>query len=172
MKVNYKELTTLMAESQNGKEDSYTKLLIQISLIIDHILSKKINSSDEKDEILQEILTSVHHLRHTYLPNYPFFPWMHGILTNVLSRYYKRIIKTDINKYDGNMQTIFKTCTKISSVNVVQKFNPREQFILTHLKDQKPLKQVFEDMNTKELNFKVTVYRLQSKMREVCKNET
>lgn len=85
------DLSKLMLEAQKGKEGSYSELLLQTSIIIDSFLLKKINSSEERDELINTILSSCHNNRHTYTSNISYHAWLFSIAKIHIKKYYKSI---------------------------------------------------------------------------------
>ena len=92
------DLSKLMLESQKGIEGSYSELLLHTSMILDAFLIKKIKSSDERDDLINTILSSCHNNRHTYTPNISYHAWLFSIAKIHVKMYYKNIgkIQTEI----------------------------------------------------------------------------
>lgn len=69
----------LMAHAQAGEQDAYKRLLQEIAPYV-HSLAKKChrNPSDVEDSV-QDVLLTVHAVRHTYDPTRPFGPWLVAI---------------------------------------------------------------------------------------------
>lgn len=65
-----------MAAAQDGDRTAYQNLLQAVLPLIRTIVSKKIQDPDKAEDILQEVLISVHKNRHTYDPELPIKPWL------------------------------------------------------------------------------------------------
>ena len=65
-----------MAAAQDGDGAAYQNLLQAVLPLIRAIVSKKIQDPDKTEDIVQEVLMSVHKNRHTYDPELPFKPWL------------------------------------------------------------------------------------------------
>ena len=65
-----------MAAAQDGDGAAYQNLLQAVLPLIRAIISKKIQDPDKTEDIVQEVLMSVHKNRHTYDPELPFKPWL------------------------------------------------------------------------------------------------
>ncbi|MEG3617187.1 sigma-70 family RNA polymerase sigma factor [Magnetovibrio sp. PR-2] len=65
-----------MAAAQDGDGVAYQNLLQAVLPLIRAIVSKKIQDPDKTEDIVQEVLMSVHKNRHTYDPSLPFKPWL------------------------------------------------------------------------------------------------
>ena len=72
-------LEELMKRSLTGDQRAYTVLLQATSRLLRPFLAKRLNIANEVDDLLQEILISVHKARHTYDGNRPYKPWVYAI---------------------------------------------------------------------------------------------
>lgn len=72
-------LEVLMRKSLSGDQRAYAELLQQTSCMLRPFLSKRLNFTSEVDDVLQEILISIHKARHTYNGNRPYKPWAYAI---------------------------------------------------------------------------------------------
>ncbi|MCR4302824.1 MAG: sigma-70 family RNA polymerase sigma factor [Gallionella sp.] len=79
MTVNTDNLAELMKQSQAGDQRAYTALLQETSRLLRPYLTKRLSLASEVDDLLQEILISIHKARHTYDGNRPYKPWMYAI---------------------------------------------------------------------------------------------
>lgn len=69
----------LMVSAQAGNREAYTQLLQAIVPVIRAIVRKRIGDNALVDDVIQDVLLSVHRMRHTYDPAYPFLPWLMAI---------------------------------------------------------------------------------------------
>ena len=79
-----KELTALMRRAQAGSEDAYSRLLQELFPLVRKLIRRQManaTSSDHED-LLQEVMLSVHAARATYDPTRPFIPWLKAIVIN------------------------------------------------------------------------------------------
>lgn len=65
-----------MALAQDGDGEAYRLLLAAIAPRLRAIVGKRVNDPDRAEDVVQEILLSIHKHRHTYDPSRPFGPWM------------------------------------------------------------------------------------------------
>ncbi len=77
----------LMAEAQDGNQSSYRQLLTEIAPFIKRILVKSLSRPDQADDIVQEVLLSVHKAMNTYDPERAFMPWLMAIVSYRRSDY-------------------------------------------------------------------------------------
>jgi RNA polymerase sigma-70 factor, ECF subfamily len=73
------KLAALMRRSLNGDPQSYAQLLKETAVLLRPYLAKRLYAGNEVDDVLQEILISVHKARHTYDGERPYKPWVYAI---------------------------------------------------------------------------------------------
>jgi len=69
----------LMASAQDGDRAAYERLLREVVAFIEALVSREQRSNDRVDEVVQDVLLTVHRIRHTYDPSRPFKPWLSAI---------------------------------------------------------------------------------------------
>ncbi len=79
MKEKAANLETLMRLALAGDKRAYTELLQETSRFLRPFLAKRLNYTAEVDDLLQEVLLSIHKARHTYDGNRPYKPWAFAI---------------------------------------------------------------------------------------------
>src|SRR5664279_3300657 len=72
-------LEALMQRSLTGDQHAYALLLQATTRLLRPFLAKRLSIGSEVDDLLQEILISVHKARHTYDGNRPYKPWVYAI---------------------------------------------------------------------------------------------
>ena len=88
-------LRRLMARAQQGDRDAYLTLLRAITPRIRHMVRRKrafLGESDAED-VVQEVLLSLHAVRATYNPSRPFLPWMAAIVRHRLADAIRRQVR-------------------------------------------------------------------------------
>ncbi|MBL4614129.1 MAG: sigma-70 family RNA polymerase sigma factor [Magnetovibrio sp.] len=68
-----------MAQAQNGDGAAYQKLLAAVVPLLRAIIGKRLKDPDKIEDVVQEVLISVHKNRHTYDPSMAFTPWLSTI---------------------------------------------------------------------------------------------
>ncbi len=68
-----------MLQAQEGDGAAYQNLLKAVLPLVRAIVSKRIADPDKTEDIVQDVLMSVHKNRHTYDPSLPFRPWLSTI---------------------------------------------------------------------------------------------
>lgn len=79
MKDDPNKLESLMRKALEGDKHAYSELLLETSRFLRPFLSKRLNGASEVEDLLQEILLSIHKARHTYDGLRPYKPWVFAI---------------------------------------------------------------------------------------------
>ena len=86
-------LSMLMRRAQGGDKQAYSTLFMKISPLLRSVIAKKISNPSDREDIVQEIMISIHKAGHTFDTNRPFEVWMYTIaryrLNDYLRMYYK-----------------------------------------------------------------------------------
>jgi RNA polymerase sigma-70 factor (ECF subfamily) len=69
----------LMAQAQAGDRDAYRRLLTEITPYLRALAQRQHRDSRDVEDSVQDILLTVHSIRHTYDPARPFKPWLVAI---------------------------------------------------------------------------------------------
>lgn len=72
-------LGALMKSAQDGDNDAYAALLRLLVPVIKRVVSQQCRFGLEVDDVVQDVLLSLHSVRHTYDPSRPFMPWLASI---------------------------------------------------------------------------------------------
>ncbi len=73
------DLELLMRQSLAGDQRAYTQLLRQTAKLLRPYLSRHLSAANEVDDVLQEVLISIHKARETYDGLRPYKPWAFAI---------------------------------------------------------------------------------------------
>lgn len=72
-------LSELMKAAQGGDQDAYRRLLETIQPVVFRYARRRVDSDAAAEDICQEVLLTMHRVRHTYEPRRSFEPWMYSI---------------------------------------------------------------------------------------------
>jgi RNA polymerase sigma-70 factor (ECF subfamily) len=78
----WKRWGELMAAAQDGDGPAYHLLLTELLPVLRSWIGLKIHNASSAEDVVQEILLSLHRSRHTYRPERPFGPWLRSIARN------------------------------------------------------------------------------------------
>jgi len=66
----------LMAHAQEGDRVAYQRLLQEITPYLRSLASRRCNDRSDIEDAVQDVLLTIHSIRHTYDPTRPFAPWL------------------------------------------------------------------------------------------------
>ena len=69
----------LMAAAQDGDRAAYERLLREIVPFVRAVVARQHRQADRVEDVVQDVLLSVHRVRHTYDPARPFRHWLAAI---------------------------------------------------------------------------------------------
>ncbi len=84
-------LEILMQRAQSGDNKAYAALLRETASLLRPYLRKWIGTAGDTEDLLQEVLISVHKARHTYDGTRPYKPWLFGITRFRVAEYWRRL---------------------------------------------------------------------------------
>ncbi|KAA3640480.1 MAG: RNA polymerase subunit sigma-24 [Proteobacteria bacterium] len=84
-------LEHLMALAQQGEQQAYAQVFHKITPILRSFVGKKLNRIEDTEDVVQEILISIHQASHTYDSDRPFKVWMFSIARYRLNDYLRTI---------------------------------------------------------------------------------
>ena len=169
----YAALGALLLAGLKGDQASYAAFLRSITPILRRVIARRILPADVED-VVQEVLLSLHKARHTYDGSRPVMPWVVAIarfrMTDHLRKHYssRRHQTIDISALENILTDVTETADSLESVDDLLKDVPdRQRKILTlmHVEGY-TAKQVGEQMNMKESAVKVAAHRAVKKIRE------
>jgi RNA polymerase sigma-70 factor (ECF subfamily) len=71
--------SALMIAAQNGDGAAYQELLRQCVPFVKNVARRRSKAADRIDDIVQDVLLTIHRARHTYDPSRPFTAWLRVI---------------------------------------------------------------------------------------------
>ncbi len=85
----------LMAAAQDGSQADYARLLKEIVPLIRAVAAHHHRASDRVDDVVQDVLLTIHRVRHTYDPARPFMPWLIAVARRRSIDALRRRIRTE-----------------------------------------------------------------------------
>ena len=94
---NDSQFSALMQAVQTGDRDAYVQLLHEITPRIRHIVrrGRPFLRAEDIEDLVQDVLLSVHVVRATYDPKRPFMPWLAAITRNRLVDAARRYVRSE-----------------------------------------------------------------------------
>jgi RNA polymerase sigma-70 factor, ECF subfamily len=168
-------LRSLFCQGIKGDSASYGEFLRLISIRVRHLVIKKIPMKDVED-VVQEVLISIHKASHTYNGERPIIPWVFAItqfrindhLRKIYARSKKEVVVENYDKIETIQDVTIDTSSSELSVDEVLSDVPEKQRkILTMLyMDGYTAKETGNILNMKETTVKVVAHRAIKKVKE------
>ncbi len=73
------EWSALMAQAQAGDRQAYRRILEDITPFLRALAARRHRDARDVEDTVQDVLLTVHAIRHTYDPQRPFTPWLAAI---------------------------------------------------------------------------------------------
>ena len=84
------QLGAWMAAAQRGDHEAYRVLLEAVQPMVLGYVRKRIESETAAEDVTQDVLLTMHRVRHTYDPERPFEPWLFAIARSRLIDHLRR----------------------------------------------------------------------------------
>ena len=92
----------LMSQAQGGDAPSYRRLLIEVTPYLRSLARRYHRDVRDVEDSVQDVLLTVHTIRHTYDPARPFKPWLVAIARRRIA---------------DRLRTQWRTCARESQIN-------------------------------------------------------
>jgi RNA polymerase sigma-70 factor (ECF subfamily) len=159
---------SMMVAAQNGDGPTYNRLLREISPYLTSYLRYKLRSDTDAQDVLQDILISVHRSRHTFDGRSPFKPWLIAIaqcrLVDFWRRGSRRIEVLDFSDEDSCAEMVAEA--EVSNIEirdlqaVLARLTDQQRSIVTALKiDGKSIREIAKEFLMSESAVKVAAHR-------------
>lgn len=79
-----------MTAAQAGDADCYQRLLTELLPFVRQVVRGKVGNEPAAEDIVQEVLLSIHTARHTFRPERPLTPWVRTIARNAVIDWARR----------------------------------------------------------------------------------
>lgn len=168
MTDNSDNFEALMKQSLSGDQRAYAELLRETSRLLRPFLAKRLSFTNEVDDLLQEILISIHKARHTYDGERPYKPWVYAIakfrLQDYLRAHYADQLHhaVDYDELEESLQEpVTETDFSYESISgEVQKLPEKQAAILQLMhQDGYTAKEVADKLGMNESAVKVAAHR-------------
>jgi RNA polymerase sigma factor (sigma-70 family) len=99
-KAEDRELSALMRAAQHGDRAAYTRLVREIMPLLQRVLRARLRflQAADRDDLMQEVLLSLHRGMMTYDPQREFVPWMMTIARNKMVDRARRFARSIANE--------------------------------------------------------------------------
>jgi len=174
-----RHLASLMEKSQAGDEVAYKALLTEVATLARKYISRRLTATDAIDDVVQEILVSVHKAKPTYDPTRPFGPWLYAIahfrLTDHVRQLYRNksrevVCETteNLGQDDIDLDLLFKNDVD----QLLGTLPPKQRDVIRLLKiEELSVKEVAQKMGLSESDIKVSAHRGLKSLRQQLEGE-
>jgi len=169
------DFAALMKLALAGDQRSYAALLEKTSRLLRPFLAKRLSFTNEVDDLLQEILISIHKARHTYDGNRPYKPWAYAIakfrLQDHLRAYYSDQLHhaEDLSEIEEFLhQDVTESAISYESISAEVEKLPDKQAIILRMMHQEgyTAREVAEKIGMNESAVKVAAHRAYKILRQ------
>lgn len=158
---------TLLLSSQAGDKAAYEVLLADVGKSLRLWLRKKVSNTEEREDVVQDILVSIHEARHTYRPEYSFLTWVNAISRYKVVDFYRRQgrrVSREVAWEFAEFETFFSTQNESSLDDSLEgalaKLPPRQRQAVELLKvSDLSVREAAVSMNVSEGALKVLAHR-------------
>lgn len=85
----------LMAAAQEGDGAAYARLLAGIVPVVRRMVGRRWPRTEGAEDVVQDVLLTLHSVRHTYDPARPFLPWLSAIAAHRVADALRRHCRHD-----------------------------------------------------------------------------
>ncbi len=169
------DLETLMRKALDGDKRAYADLLRETARFKRPFLRKKLSLENEVDDLLQEILLSIHKARHTYDGLRPYKPWAYAIakfrLLDFLRIHYADRLRSavEVSEVENTLQGDVTECRiDYESINKEICKLPEKQALILQMMHQEgyTTKEVAEKIGMTETAVKVAAHRAHKALKQ------
>lgn len=162
------DLEMLMRQALAGDKHAYTAVLQATSQFLRPFLAKRLSYSTEVEDLLQEILLSIHKARHTYDGERPYKPWAFAIakfrLLDHLRMHYADHLRhaVELSEVENNLtEPVTESALSYESIREEIHLLPEKQATILQMMHQQgyTAKEVAEKIGMKESAVKVAAHR-------------
>lgn len=161
-------LETLMQMALDGDKRAYADLLQATTRFLRPFLAKRLSQASEVEDLLQEILLSIHKARHTYDGMRPYKPWAFAIaqfrLLDHLRMHYADHLKhaVELSEVENILpESVTESALTYESIKGEIQQLPEKQMTILQMMHQEgyTAKEVAEKIGMKESAVKVAAHR-------------
>lgn len=158
----------LMKQAMNGDKRAYAILLRETSGFLRPFLAKRLSLTTEVEDVMQEILISIHKARHTYDGNRPYKPWAYAIarfrLRDYLRAHYSDQLRhaVELSGVENSLhEPVTKSAMTYESISGEIRKLPQKQAAILKMMHQEgsTAKEVAKRIGMKESAVKVMAHR-------------
>lgn len=94
-----------MARAQGGDREAYRRLLEDITPYVRALAARQVRNRSDLEDTVQDVLLTIHAVRHTYDPARPFGPWLVAITNRRIVDGLRRRARIGLHESDVEYET-------------------------------------------------------------------
>ena len=162
------ELTLLMVASQQGDRTAYEALLQGLGHVVTLCVRRRVGATPWVDDVVQDVLMSLHRARHTWNPARPFAPWFYAVLQSRMIDAIRRHKRTATweEPMDVTPPVVWsqsaeaETIARADLAHAMRQLSPAQRVVIERLKLQEmTVREVAKETGLSEANVKVIAHR-------------
>lgn len=162
------ELTLLMTASQRGDRSAYDALLQGLGHVVKLYLRRRVGEVPWLDDVVQDVLMSLHRARHTWNPERPFAPWFYAVLQSRMidAIHRKKRLATWEEPMDVVPPVVWsrsaeaETIARADLAQAMRQLSPAQRVVIERLKlMEMSVSDVARETGMSEANVKVIAHR-------------
>lgn len=162
------ELTLLMRASQRGDAAAYETLLYSLSHVVSLYVRRRVGPVNWLDDVVQDVLISIHKSRHTWNPARPFAPWFYAVLkSRLVDSIRARRRAADFEEaMEASAPAVWGSAAdeaimaRRDLAEAMRNLTPTQRLVIERLRlDEVSVKAVAAETGMTESNVKVTAHR-------------
>ena len=174
--------SVLMARSQGGDQRSYRRLLTEITPYLRSLARRFGLAGADIEDAVQDVLMTVHSIRHTYDPDRPFAPWLtavarHRLLDQLRRRARRSGRETELTEFhetsvaaETNHQEAAGEARRLRAAIAALPEGQRRALEMVKLREM-TLKEASDASGQSETALKVAVHRAVRRLRTIMGHE-
>lgn len=162
------ELTLLMVASQHGDRSAYEALLQGLGHVVRLYVCRRVGPTPWVDDVVQDVLMSLHRARHTWNPERPFAPWFYAVLQSRMVDAIRRHRRTAAweEPMDAVPPVVWsqspeaETIARADLAQAMRQLSPAQRVVIERLKlMEMSVSDVAQETGMSEANVKVIAHR-------------
>ncbi len=95
-----------MTAAQGGDAAAYEKLLLELLPYVRRQVARRVAVPAEREDIVQNVLISLHRARHTYRSEHPFAPWLRAVVRNASIDWMRARGRRSRHEWGGDVEDV------------------------------------------------------------------
>lgn len=162
------ELALLMVASQHGDRVAYETLLQGLRHVVTRYARRRLGAAHFVDDVVQEVLLSLHNARHTWNPERPFAPWFYAVLQSRMIDAIRKHHRTATweEPMDVVPPVVWSATAEADLIarsdlaDAMRQLSSSQRLVIERLKlDEMSVRDVARETGMSESNVKVTAHR-------------